>query len=892
MKQFLLFFPAVLILLLFSCGDDRASDEDGPALSHLAVDRTIQIRQGAGRLFLADVAGGPEKEIVLVYSDEIRILSPAGAELKQIPIPFEKSRPAFLSDVNRDRKADIVFGFTGEATVRVAAMDGNGEVLFDTFGSPLETGDTVPQFLAHDRIYFIANTFLRVSPRIVGYIDMNSDSVVTLSSSIPVPLGLSFSSEKEEICVSLGAADRDLLPTPDPDPIPANQNALLVLDTELEPVMYEPIGVPVTDSGSIHSDRPAAVESRIVDLVGDGTAEYAVVVQHPSTLFGGPSEVRLYDLDGSLLADHIGPEESFGALLPVPCGDSQCLAVMWEQAGTVEFLDSSFHVTARGDLPGSVHELRPVYAGQNEIVVVDLDRWAVMNRAGDVVFSTRERGQIRDIVVASTGDETMMYVLSDELVRYTVSDEQDSGTVSLYTRPAGLPITIRDAEAGEVVHDGTDVLPGILRLTAGRYVAGETEFSVVAGQWSEIVVDLSPGDGDSTDADTDADTGPQVENSGFHPVASASLPDAPGIAVVGDFAGDSDPEIFYSWNGYSEWRVFSRDLTTVRDATLPWVPGLAYFPGDLNGDGKDDIAFEERGDPVRVGAVTAEGRPIFRSVYLYGYRTTAVNPTLHAGNLVWHATSGWTGYPRGIFAVNPEDGSIEYSYDTAGFVRESVSDGDTLYLHNYTPGNGFSVLRHDGTVDRDDTMFVHILDDRGAPDGRSGPFPSDHSRGMIIPFLFESEPHYLIRRDETYNPGPTGIFKLHDDGSFTQVDDGPPNSPGNVQLRTMGSEEYAVVLWNATNEMRIYGPGFQLVDRSTTVPSVLFDIGDLNNDGTWDVVRLEEGVLVSCDLDGGNRRTYELSSGPAGGFKIVTIPDRKSEVVLYSDTEMVILTFE
>lgn len=867
---------------------------------------------------IADVVGDAVQEILLAGAEGVQLFEPDGTALTRFDLPFEAARLALTADVNRDGKEDLVFGALEAGTSHVAVTTGKGELLVGGSGGDLEAARTDPWFYRDGRVYFTAVQKAWTPPRVVGYLDTQSGDTHWLLDRMAVPRKLLFSPETELIGLSTRAS-RPAMPGEETgEEFKPNINALGVLDLDGETVSYVPVGLPVQEATRL-PDQVSSTFVRVADVVHDESPEMVGVINHATLFDGGNSEVQVRTLNGELLYRYVGPEETTGSLGVYRTGEAASsragagsghagddsggepyIIVVWNRTGTVEHLSASLEPVHTRQLPGTVHNavLGPAGDvngdGREEYLVHDMDRWFILDRSLQVLFGGRAEGPVRSVhAVRDESGKVMFVVLADSLTVYTVGHDP-AGTVTVTTDPPGLPVDVVSESSGDLIAEKhpagrrLELPPGSYRiLPAGIRHETEDAGGTVSGSITVQAGGLyclhvkSHGDLPASEqARPTQDQAPQgelraqstprdrpMEGFTFRVLAETPLPEGATFARVGDYVGDERYDVILAFDGWRSWQVYSKDLALLAETHNPFGGVKTNAQHDLDGDGKLDFVAISLGDPMEVYGTRSDGRGLFRVAFAHTYYSSLRFLGTHGGPVV-SVTTGHMLYPRGVFALNREDWSLRYFHRTAGFVSQAVPIGDRLYLYNYTPENGAEVVLPDGQVDRDGQMFVHIIDTDGNLDPRSRPFPSDMPRGMIKFFSSDSdgdgqaEPFIGLHRDERYNPGPSGVFRLHENGELTQVIEGPEN--GNVEIFAVevAGKPVLILKWDiSSGSYYLYNQDFELqshIEIEDREDRRTIRFRDFGGDGRLEVISLRDGEMILERADGTQLASYTM----------------------------------
>lgn len=448
---------------------------------------------------VGDVLGSREQEIVLLNDSSIAIRNGDGSKVSERDFEGFALGKAITGDVNGDNKDDIVVGFFSDKSVRLMGLSGTMDVLFDSTFEEAPDGETVPHFIHKGKIYFTAGSRHNISPKAVGVWDSRVGGLSWYMHIGPVPLGLSFDPASDLLAVSNRAASRERKTNTIRYDVPGERHALLLLDGAGSVRLKETVGAAANEGIPVE-DALSGLTLKLIDVNGDGTGEIMALGNKISELYGGRTFFQVRGLDGSLLREMAGPEETEGTFGFFRKGNNAAgILLAWSRTGGILLLDEDLNVKKEITLPGDLHDARirkiATIEGMSSpgFLLTDRDKVYLLDENLDVLFSTAVRGGgiVKADLFAGSGGKASIAVLSDSLYLFAEGGE-DAAALSMRSNPAGADLFIdgRGVPAGE--------LPCLYGLEPGRHevralVEGREKTEIVtlwAGQVTDMTVDV------------------------------------------------------------------------------------------------------------------------------------------------------------------------------------------------------------------------------------------------------------------------------------------------------------------------------------------------------------------------------------------------------------------
>mgnify|MGYP006277099907 FL=1 len=832
------------------------------AQAHLAREWILPLR-GEWRVDTGDVVGDGDVEIILAGRSEIRILDGDGRAIDSIAVPAPAGTYGFIADANGDGKGDFVLGGADDSTARVRILDGKGRVLAAGTGGSLVNGYTRPHFALDGFIYFTAGSVLGSTPRVTGRFSIREESIEWLRRDGVLPLGLVYSPATDLIGVhnrgtgrdlpqagrdalgaegGAGAGDRENAATrPDdaeatgdaPASTPPGRSAALVLRPDGSAATYRTFGAPVVEGRRVDG-AVSSVATYPVAITDGAAALTLAVVNRASALYGGRSRLELLDDAGAVLASYEGPQaaEATVSVIPERAGEDQVrstagdepgagardsgdaaiagagtdapfVTAVWSTTGGVDLLDRDLRLRRTCVLPGRHHKACLQYCGDltgdgaAEIIVSDLNRLYVMSPALEILAETRFPREVKGVSVLAVDGDTRLLVQAGDLyfLRPEAASEAADRAVPNGGAQSAEPAGLQDSAPG----------------ASDRAAPGAAEG---AGPAPALESARAPGLDMAGDRSL-------IESAELTPIARADVREGVTLLGIGDMTGDTSPELLLIDRATGTVTLATPQLHVLSTFTVPEAFG-GYLLEDVDGDRKDDLVYVSSDDLFTAAAVNADGRILFRTPM---FRATDTNLAPRAsldGRLFLRAVTGHMLRPRGIYALSLPEGSIEYFYPTAAFPTAVTRIDDAILISTYTPGNGHTLARGDGFIDRDDAMFVHAIRPDGAVHSMAGPATFGETGGRLTFFAMDSngdgtdETYATPRRDPTYNPGATGIHRLSPDGEAFLVIDGPPDTRTDPFVASLHGRDWLILNYPKLSRLEVYSPDLELIDQMQT----------------------------------------------------------------------------
>jgi len=631
---------------------------------------------------------------------------------------------------------------------------------------------------------------------------------------------------------------------------PPGRSAALVVGRDGSTVTYAPFGAPVMEGRRIDGAVSSVKAHPVATPDGDSTLTLAVV-NRASMLYGGPSRIHLLDESGTAQATYEGPEAAEASVAVLPKrprpGDGgpdtaaagspatggaaggaryePFVTAVWSTTGTVELLDENLELLHSRDLPGHHHKARLQYRGDltadgvAEIIVSTLNRLYLMSPDLEVMVEAHFRTEVQRVWPFTAGGETGLLVQAGDLH---------------YLTPAPNPFGVGN-EAADALDSRR---PPQLEVT---------------------------GDGNLADA------------AGVSPVAELSH--RGGLAVLGvrDVAGDATPEVVLLDRAAGTVTVTTPELGIVSVFGVPEDLAKFELVDDLDGDGKDDLVFVSADSLSAVLAMNGEGRVLFRTPLFHSTDTTLVPQTCTGSRLFLTVVTGHMLRPRGVYALSSSTGAFDYFYPTAGFPNSVDRFGNTILIGTYTPGNGHTMVRPDGFTDRDDHMFLHAIRPDGTVHPMAGPVDFGEPGGRLTFFAMDrngdgaEETYVTPRRDPTYNPGTTGVYRIRPNGETVPVLDGPPDTRTDPHVASLRGEDWLILNYPKLSRLEVVSPELEIVDQMQTGGSAYIAALEL---------RYPEDKREEADGREGSRAGANSPQDPSAlpGLAVATLADETLQI--------------
>ncbi len=800
------------------------------------VERTVPLEPGVRALDLADVTGDAEPEVILARDAEIEIRSLTGDVLRRVAIAAPHLVYGFSADLDDDGKADLVLGSRNDSTSRVRVVNGRGRMIAQAAFGSLVDGVTRPRFERRNAVYFTAGSAIGSTPRIIGRFEPGEQRIEWLRSDGVVPAGLVYAAGPDVVGVHTRGTSRDLPDARAQTDTPSPRSAVLAVDPDGGTRSFVPLGEPVVE-GAGGADQISLVETHPVRLA-DGTVGAVVTASRESGVFGGSSRVLLVDESGGVVAEHEGPPASRASLVvDAAAGDGGFrVAVVWSSTGVLEVLDERLRHVASVRLPGAWHDARIEAAadldgdGALDYLIVDMDRLAIASPAAGTVETLRCSGPVRGVRLASDARGPVVAVLASDL---------------------------------HVVRPG----------------AGDADGSAGAA-WREEIPQIGP--------PAMSVKGELAWPDGRRPVprAEMAMPDGWRYLGFADVAGDETPEVVIVDTARSRVRMLSPALEPIAAFAIPAPIYRVAVTGDLNGDGKADLVVVEPGPFYAALAVDGTGETLFRTPLTYG---TNMNVSIEGDSAATLWLSVVTGHllaPRGVYALDGSTGAIRFFSPTAGFPGGVTEIAGQTFISIYTPANGAVLERADGQIDRDDRLFVHVLDHDGEQHPWAGPAPVEPPRGTIRYFALDAEgdgtpePYLRLSRDPTYNPGPPGVYRVGGEGRLELVAGGPEDDHPAVHTAWVDDQERLVVHYQRAGIVRVFAPDLDSWTDERVGEARLLGVRDGDADGRMELWYLVEGRVESARPDGTRLGSISWPDGPIERARLESDPAHPADYLI------------
>lgn len=828
-----------------------------------------------------DLIGDSEVEIAVRASGRVLILSAAGDELESFDLPEGSFALDLIGDADSDGKDDLILGGRREGAGRILVAKADGTVARDAAFVPMFEGRTQAVALREGLLYFHAASRVRVAPKIVGVYDIAMDETRWVHHMGPVPMHLSVSLDGARMAVSNLAVsrDRDESSIPVPYESAHDYHVLLVLDEDGQPVLSTPFGPQATD-GAIAEGSMAGAEVQLISST-DGEAMLLLVAeQRLGELYGGATALALYDLSGNPVARYEGDPESRVHLGTYREADEISIVATFDSTGLVVRLDENLAELHRATLPGDLHNARLLSMGDYDgadgidFLVSDENRLHVLSGDLTITRSFGFRDTVIDAAAFAGSDGRARFVVLAGDVHLLGPGSDAEASVALYSRPPGATYTVDGAGIDpETLPLVSGLSPGTARITArvGNRTLEET-LILDSGDYREITfrfdVGAEAGAPESMAAGGDGMRVP-MDYAALRRRSSVTVPDDAGFLGIADLLSRPGQELVLWSQAAGKIMVYDGNLRLAASFAGEPAPQLRFAFADVDGDGYQDLLRTYHQDPSALFAYNGEGRRILHKRLFYGndaHASLGPEPWFDGRLIVQFATSFLRG-PDALLALSPPEYGIDFLYPMPAQANMHIEHDGGLYVSMYTFSNGNSVTYPDGTTAGDSQLFATVIATDGTKHPLARPIGLDPAHGRIDPFLFEAagagrpEIYYGLGRDPNYYPGPSGIFRLDEDGSLTQVYRGPDDDTGHIIVTDTAAGPRIFISYLFSDSNVILDDAFELV-AARDIPEVsLTDAADRDGDGVVEVTRYSGSPTVVETFEG--RQLFAPEVGPS-----------------------------
>ncbi len=933
-RRLVVALPVVVILVftVTSCGES-ATFSGGAAFAGGGVNATqfrelrletygivesLSFEPAVSELLVGDVQGDGRPELVLGQGTEAHILEAHDLEsVRRVPHGENTLHLSTLGDVDQDGKEDLVFGSAEGGTARIVVRSGDGKALLESSFGEIVRAQTRPQFVDGSNIYFIAYSDIGIAPKLVGRLNVaRGTEPQWLHHMGPVPLGLAMGADGS-VVVSLRAVSQEWREAEPQYETDHTRSALYVLSRDGELDWYQPFGPEIQEGYRIEG-QASGIRTKPFDLNGDGAAEYLMLVERLSELYGGNAALRAFDGLGRVVAEYRGPRRSGGSFgffrREAEQGGYRRVVVVWERTGTVSLLDEGLRVVSERVLPGGVHaaELREMGDfdgdGTLELLVTNGTSLFVLDEELETELSVALPARIEAAKAYRGADEGVRFaVLSDALYILGPQDEP-TGTLALYSNPPGASFTMNGRPIPTpdlpLLHG---LAPGTYRVEAeipGRGVAN-AELQVQPGMATTQIIDVGSGrstkqfPGFPVDLHRGVPTIPADRYSALSVTARRDVPqDFTVWGPVGSYAGVDGGDLFLLDSSNGRFQVWNHRLELKLQSTASLPGGRYRMLPDLSGSGSPDIGVEIESPVPAIALLETDGRLILEKPLSRGFDTKARIVGAVEDSLWIRIQTGYLLSPRVMYGLDIHSGELTFAYPNAlQAARLHYHDGK-VYLGAFTFSNGAVVVHPDGSTERDTELYMHVLSPEGErlPDSR--PFPGEDVDGWSRYFEFDSdgdgsrELFAQIHKDPTYYRGTPRIFRVHDDGSLEEVYAGPENSRLGTRILPTPDGELLMLWWAQLGAVEVVNGAFELVHPRREIAGRPGAPVDVNDDGVWEIPVVSDGRLLLETPEGKEVASFSLPAEEVVSYRIADM-DRNgtAEVVLIGRSEVAVLSY-
>ncbi|MEX2445542.1 MAG: PEGA domain-containing protein [Alkalispirochaeta sp.] len=873
-----------------------------------SIHKSGPIREDAW-IAVGDVLGDASQELLLIEGSTARILTPGGHQIGGFTLPVDEVTQPLLSDLNGDGKKDIVTGTKNAGSVGLLGFDGQGNTILESYGASMVQGATTPHAAQGGTVYFTASSLFNIAPKIVGAATAGMEAPLWTYHLGQVPTHVDVGTNGL-LAISARGVYREGKTVTVPPETNRREHAAIILNHSGELAFYQTIG-EAKQEGYFREGAISGVDITLVDIDGDGEDEVVYLKERVSELYGGPTELTIRDLNGSITARRSGPERSDGELALMENNDEQMLLVTWSRHGRIELYDGHLNSLGTRAFPGPAHNLKMRSVGDfdddgaDEILVTDINYLHIVDEDLDYEFSLYSKEHIRDARFLTDGKgKTVLAVLSDRLELFA-PENPGSANLVIFTDPPGASVRLD----GQLLPPGElpvprDVTPGIhtIEVSLEGTESIRREIDLPAGMATVMAIDLPEVSGSANGNEGLVSRPPAVPARSYESLVSTgrySLPEGFRLAAIDDFVGGPEKEYLFVTRNRRTWSIHDQELRYMRSGTFPEpLTGRSFAVyGDLDGDGKSDFGGTQQGDLTRMFAVNGDNRLLFEhpTCRAYGSRLEFAGRTDE--RLLFTISTGYLLTPRGVYGFDPAESRITFFHPTAGFVNRPSRIQDTFYFGYFAASNGAELVHDDGTVERDSEVFIHAITANGKVDPRTQPLPGQDIDGSTWPFPFDSdndgqaEPHFLLIKDQYYR-GDSGVYRIDGPRGITEVYQGPKDrGVRTLQVASGGDSELLSLRWDKPLVHEVIDASYRLIYRKEYGESTVVELINLDG-GPWEIIEYHEGGARIMDFQNRTLETLAIPNTTVIGWRIVDLEgDGKEEIILLGREEIEVFRY-
>jgi hypothetical protein len=903
-------FPAFFLFIFFGCSEKASETEEAPDVPVPAV---FSLDTGNVRVLSGDIAGDKREEIVLVDGSRITVFSPSGEKLREKEFDVPGFFSGFFADINNDGKEECILGTDRDKSARVVVVDGFLNIIFEHTDFPGRTQRTKPLRYSEGTLFYTTYSTQNMLPKAVAAVNTKTGTVRWRFHSGPVPFDASFSSLPEKLAISNRAFSGEEYEAEIPYTVPRDRHAVIVLNAETgEPEVYENIG-PEAKEGFVVDGAVSGVRAEVIDTNGDGEEELYLCLDRMSDFYPGNAVLQARNLEGKkVLYSRPGPEQTEGELYPFSFGGREVLLVVWKQAGIVEIVDHTLETLARYVLPGDFHNIKVVQTGpfledgKTGILLRNDNRLYLLSNGLRPVWCNAFGGVVTGAVIIEDGAGGQTLGVAAGAGFYLFPDGwRQRSTMEVFTVPAGATVSV---DGGKIPKAGIPfVVPAGnhtvraeldgLRSSPAKMVCGPGTHTTVelplegyvpnsshkkhslfssVGKNMVIVPPLVP----EAPANSYAD---------FAMIRAREFSPAVYVHAAGDFTGTDKKELLLRQPAANRSIMLDGDLEPVRYIPFPPEQSVYWLPaGDFDGDGKDDVvtsAVRSPG-PLFISYRNADGRLLFRKELHYGTDTVLTAPYRDSEDIAVLTITGYQIQPRSFLTLSPRTGDLRLLFHRAITFRatEVCKYNGAYYLSSYTPSNGGTYVRPDGTVETDSELHIHILSAGGELLPGSGKLEHENNSGNLSPIIYDAdgdgrkEVYYLEGKNAGYYSGTPVLYRIDEEtGKRTSVYTGGPDDQSlSVRLALIDGKQHLAIVWRERGAIDFLDENYMRVLETKLPKGVngsLLRFIDADADGTSEFFGWDAESAYIFSVDGKIIRTF--ASG---------LPDTEGEeTILHAD---------